>query len=70
MSNKVDTPEIEAKKIFDNITEGEEFLLGYIFESNKVPPDNYKSKEDYLRDLKIEYLKLKRDASKILLGLK
>lgn len=69
MSNKVDTPEIEAKKIFNNVIEGEQFLFDYFFECNKVPPDKYKSKEDYLRDLKEQYLKLKRDASRVLLGL-
>ena len=71
MSNRVvDTPEIEAKKIFLNITEGEEFLISYVFESNKVPPVKYKTKEDYMRDLNKEYLKLKREEAIRLLGLK
>lgn len=71
MSNRVvDTPEIEAKKIFLNITEGEEFLISYVFESNKVPPAKYKTKEDYMRDLNKEYLKLKREEAIRLLGLK
>ena len=70
MSNRVvEAPEIEAKKIFLNISEGEEFLISYIFESNKLPPANYKSKEDYMQDLKKEYLKLKIEEARRLLGL-
>ena len=68
MSNRVaDTPKIEAKEIFSNITEGEEFLFDYFFESYK-PPDGV-SKEDYMRDLREQYLKLKREEAKRLLGL-
>ena len=69
MSNKVDTPEIEAKKIFNNVIEGEEFLFDYFFEVYKLPPDKYTTKEDYLRDLKVEYLNLKREEASRLLGL-
>ena len=68
MSNRlVDTPEIEAKEIFSNVIEGEAFLFEYFFEFNK-PPDGV-SEEDYMRDLREEYLKLKREEAKILLGL-
>ena len=68
MSKRVaDTPKIEAKKIFDNVIEGESFLFEYFFESYR-PPDHI-SKEDYMRDLKEEYLKLKIEEAKILLGL-
>lgn len=69
MSNKVDTPEIEAKKLFAQVIEGEQFLFDYFFEVYRILPDNYKSKEDYMRDLKEQYLKLKIDYSKRLLGL-
>lgn len=31
MSNKVDTPEIEAKKLFAQVIEGEQFLFDYFF---------------------------------------
>ena len=68
MSNRVaDTAEIEAKEIFSNITEGEAFLFEYFFEIKK-PPDGV-SEEDYMRDLREQYLKLKREEAKRLLGL-
>ena len=69
MSNRVaDTPKIEAKEIFNNVIEGESFLFEYFFESYK-PPDGI-SEEDYMKELNEEYLKLKREEAKRLLGLK
>ena len=68
MSNRVvDSPEIEARKIFLDVIEGEEFLFEYFFESYK-PPDGI-SEEDYMRDLKEQYFKLKREEARRLLGL-
>ena len=69
MSNRVaDTPKIEAKEIFNNVIEGESFLFEYFFESYK-PPDGI-SEEDYMKELNEEYLKLKREEARRLLGLK
>ena len=69
MSNRVvDSPEIEAKELFLQVQEGEGFLFEYFFESYR-PPDHI-SKEDYMKELKEEYLKLKREEARILLGLK
>ena len=69
MSNRVaNTPKIEAKEIFLQVQEGEEFLFDYFFESYR-PPDHI-SEEDYMKELREEYLKLKREESKRLLGLK
>ena len=68
MSNRVaNTPEIEAKELFLQVIEGEEFLFEYFFESYR-PPDHI-SEEDYMRDLREEYLKLKREEARRLLGL-
>ena len=68
MSNRVvDSPEIEAKELFLQVIEGEEFLFEYFFESYR-PPDHI-SEEDYMRDLREEYLKLKREEARRLLGL-
>ena len=69
MSNRVvDSPEIEAKKLFSQVIEGESFLFEYFFESYR-PPDHI-SEEDYMRDLREEYFKLRREEAKRLLGLK
>ena len=69
MSNRVaNSPKIEAKEIFLQVQEGEEFLFDYFFESYR-PPDHI-SEEDYMKELREEYLKLKREESKRLLGLK
>ena len=58
MSNRVvDSPEIEAKKLFSQVIEGERFLFEYFFEDNRQPPYG-KSKEDYMTELKEEYIKL------------
>ena len=68
MSNRVvDSPEIEAKEIFLQVQEGESFLFEYFFESYR-PPDHI-SEEDYMKELKVEYFKLKREAARRLLGL-
>ena len=63
----VDSPEIEAKELFLQIQEGEEFLFEYFFESFR-PPDEI-SEEDYMEELKSEYWKLKREEARRLLGL-
>ena len=69
MSNRVvDSPEIEAKELFLQVQEGESFLFEYFFESYR-PPDHI-SEEDYMRDLREEYFKLRREEAKRLLGLK
>ena len=68
MSNRVaDTPEIEAKELFLQVLEGESFLFDYFFESYR-PPDGI-SEEDYMKELKSEYWKLKREEARRLLGL-
>ena len=68
MSNRVvDSPEIEAKELFLQVIEGEEFLFEYFFESYR-PPDGI-SEEDYMKELNEEYLKLKREEARRLLGL-
>ena len=70
MSNRVvDSLEVEALNIFKQVIEGEEFLFDYVFECDKVPPAKYKSKEDYMRDLKEEYFNLMRGRARRLLGL-
>ena len=63
----VDSPEVEAKELFLQIQEGEEFLFEYFFESFR-PPDGI-SEEDYKKELKSEYWKLKREEARRLLGL-
>ena len=69
MCNRVvNTPKIEAKELFLQVQEGESFLFEYFFESYK-PPDGI-SEEDYMKELKEEYNKLKREEARRLLGLK
>ena len=69
MSNRVvNTPKIEAKELFSQVQEGESFLFEYFFESYR-PPDGM-SEEDYTKELNEEYLKLKREEARRLLGLK
>ena len=69
MSNRVvNTPKIEAKEMFLQVQEGESFLFEYFVESYR-PPDGI-SKEDYMKELREEYFKLKREESRRLLGLK
>ena len=68
MSNRVaNTPKIESKELFLQVQEGESFLFEYFFESYR-PPDGI-SKEDYMKELREEYFKLKREAARRLLGL-
>ena len=68
MSNRVaNTPKIEAKELFTQVQEGESFLFEYFFESYR-PPDHI-SEEDYMKELSEEYLKLKREEARRLLGL-
>ena len=67
MSNQVDTPEIEAKELFLQVQEGEQFLFDYFFKSYNPP--YHISEEDYMCDLKEEYLKLKIKEARRLLGL-
>ena len=68
MSNRdVYTPKIEAKELFLQVQEGESFLFEYFFESYR-PPDHI-SEEDYMKELREEYLKLKREEARRLLGL-
>ena len=68
MSNRVaNTPKDEAKEIFLQVQEGEGFLFEYFFESYR-PTDGI-SKENYMKELREEYLKLKREEAKRLLGL-
>ena len=68
MSNRVvDSPKIEAKDLFLQVLEGESFLFEYFFESYR-PPDGI-SEEDYMKELKEEYFKLRRGRARRLLGL-
>ena len=68
MSNRVAyTPKIEAKELFLQVQEGESFLFEYFFESYR-PPDGI-SEEDYMKELREEYFKLKREEGRRLLGL-
>ena len=68
MSNRVvNSPEIEAKELFLQVQEGESFLFEYFFESYR-PPDHI-SEEDYMKELREEYFKLKREAARRLLGI-
>ena len=63
MSDRVvDTPKIEAKELFSQVIEGESFLFEYFFESYRPP--NRISKENYMKELKSEYRKLKREEAK------
>ena len=68
MSNQVDSPEIEAKKLFSQVIEGERFLFDYFFEIDKLTPDG-SSKEDYMKKLKEQYFKIRRKEARRLLGL-
>ena len=69
MSNSVaNTPKIEAKELFLQVQEGESFLFEYFFESNR-PPDGI-SEEDYMKELKSEYWKLKREEARRFLRMK
>ena len=61
------SPKDEAKEIFLQVQEGEGFLFEYFFESYR-PPDHI-SEEDYMKELKVEYFKLKRDYARKLLGI-
>ena len=61
------SPKDEAKEIFLQVQEGESFLFEYFFESYR-PPDHI-SEEDYMKELKVEYFKLKRDYARKLLGI-
>ena len=61
------SPKDEAKEIFLQVQEGESFLFDYFFESYR-PPDHI-SEEDYMKELKVEYFKLKRDYARRLLGI-
>ena len=61
------TPKIEAKEMFLQVQERESFLFEYFFESYR-PPDHI-SEEDYMKELREEYLKLKREEARRLLGL-
>ena len=63
----VNTPKIEAEEMFLQVQEGESFLFEYFFESYR-PPDHI-SEEDYMKELREEYLKLKREEARRLLGL-
>ena len=63
----VNTPKIEAEEMFLQVQEGESFLFEYFFESYR-PPDHI-SEEDYMKELKVEYFKLKRDYARKLLGI-
>ena len=68
MSNRVaNIPKNEAKELFLQVQEGESFLFEYFFESYR-PPDHI-SEEDYMKELKSEYCKLKREEARRLLGL-
>ena len=68
MSNRVAySPKIEAKELILQVQEGESFLFDYFFESCR-PPDGI-SEEDYMKELKSEYWKLKREEARRLLGL-
>ena len=67
MSRVVVSPEIEAKNLFDSILELEGYMFEYFFD-NTSPPDGVIEK-DYLTELNREYLKLKVEKAKRLLGL-
>ena len=68
MSNLVvNTPKIEAKELFLQVQEGESFLFEYFFESYRPPVEI--SEEDYMKELREEYYKLKREEARRLLGL-
>ena len=67
MTNRVvGTPEFEAKQLFD--LNNDEDLFEYFFE-DASPPYGV-SKDDYLKELRKEFYKLKKEEAKRLLGLK
>ena len=61
----VDSPEIEAKELFYSSDDND--LCEYFFE-DASPPDGV-SKGDYLKELKREFYKLKKEEARRLLGL-
>ena len=61
------SPKIEAKELFLQVLEEESFLFEYFFEVCR-PPDHI-SEEDYMKELKVEYFKLKREEARRLLGI-
>ena len=61
----VDSPEIEAKEMIYSFDENDLFV--YFFEDAR-PPDGV-SEDDYLKELKREYYKLKVKEARRLLGL-
>ena len=61
----VDSPEIEAKEMFYSSDDND--LFEYFFEGAS-PPDGV-SEDDYLKELKREYYKLKVEEARRLLGL-
>ena len=67
MSRVVGSPKIESKDKFDLLQEKEYDILYYFLE-NASPPDG-KSKEDYLKEFREEFYKLKVKSAKRLLGL-
>ena len=67
MSRIVRSPEIEAKDKFDLLQEKEYYILYYFLE-NASPADG-KSKEDYMKEFREEFYKLKEKEAKRLLGL-
>lgn len=70
MSRVVATPEIEAKKIFEDITEIEVSMIVNFFDyTYREILDIYKSRQDYLDELEKEYRKIKIEEARRLLGL-
>ena len=67
MSRIVGLSKIEAKDKFDLLQEKEYYILYYFLE-NACPPDGI-SEEDYLKEFREEFYKLKREEAKRLLGL-
>ena len=61
----VDSPEIEAKEMFYSNDDND--LFEYFFD-DASPPDGV-SKDDYLKELKREYYRLKVEEARRLLGL-
>ena len=60
MSNRiVDTPGLEAKKIYDDIISIEKMMIDNFFDlTYRELPNAFKSREDYIQDLKKEYKKI------------
>ena len=65
--SRVGSPEIEAKNLFDTNLELEGYMFEYFFD-NAIPPDG-ETEEQYLRKLRREYFKFKKESAKRLLGL-